>query len=77
MLEELTKLSSLRKDYNHSEIRMPMEYILLQADDAQLLSQKVNKKLKEGWDLHGPPSVAGIPYGQGYSCYIQALTLRS
>lgn len=54
-----------------------MEYILLAEDSAQSLSRKVNEKLKEGWDLHGPPSVAGIPYGQGYSSYIQALTLKS
>ena len=54
-----------------------MEYILLSDDDERTLSRKVNEKLKEGWDLHGPPSVAGIPYGQGYSRFIQALTLGS
>ena len=51
-----------------------MEYILLVDDDTQTLSRKVNEKLKEGWDLHGSPSVAGIPYGNGYSYFIQALT---
>ena len=54
-----------------------MEYILLSESDEKTLSRKVNEKLKEGWDLHGPPSVSGIPYGQGYTCYIQALTLGS
>ena len=52
-----------------------MEYILLYDDDSGALSRKVNEKLKEGWDLHGPPSVAGA--GQGYTRFIQALTLGS
>jgi len=51
-----------------------MEYVLLVEYDWSLLNRKVNKKLKEGWELFGPPSGAGNPYGDGKTMYLQALT---
>ena len=54
-----------------------MEYVLLVESDKKILNQKVNQKLKEGWELYGPPSGAANPYGQGRTMYLQALTRRS
>jgi hypothetical protein len=51
-----------------------MEYVLLVESDRNLLNRQVNRKLKEGWELFGPPSGAANPYGDGKTMYLQALT---
>ena len=51
-----------------------MEYVLLVEYDWSLLNRKVNKKLKEGWKLFGPPSGFVNPFGSGKITYLQALT---
>lgn len=54
------------------KVRLP--YILLQADNAEGLSQMVTFKIQDGYVLYGPPRVC---VGFWSTSFIQAVILKS
>ena len=58
-----------------------MEYTIIDSRDAGELSLRVNELFREGWELHGPLSVAAFPHEDvdigDYRTFTQALIRRA
>jgi hypothetical protein len=52
-----------------------IDYVIVDGDDTQSLSEKVNQYLKQGWKLQGGVSVIEVtaPIGRTYHLYSQAM----